>query len=153
VGDGVAQGEGEGLGSHGHAAWLDADSGGANFTAQCSVKLLPSDEGAFAGIAIRSDGGRNAVEFYVYATQGGTGWRLARLEEERWSKLETGTTRVDLNVWVKLKVQVDGETLRCWIDDQKVYEGNPPLPATGACALVKYGKTRAQWRNIRFPVR
>lgn len=150
-GDGVAEGKDEGLGSYGHCVWLDRSSGAGDGVVECEVKLEESDDGAFAGIALHSDGNQQALECYIYKTTAGAGWRIARFADGQWTKIDTGSFKTEIGAWTSLKTELTDGRLAFRIDGKKVFDETVPVPAGTHCGLVKYGKTHAQWRRITFP--
>jgi len=145
----IATGQGSGFG--GRMICLSSKSVPTGvFELAVDVKL--EEESGAAGIVFHSDGGERHYGFYP--TNGDL--RLTRFEGPtvfNWTILETlSTPHYRSGEWNTVKVRVDGESLRCFVNDESVLEIVDGGLRSGRVGVCKFRAPTAEFRNFRVAV-
>ncbi len=112
-----------------------------------NVKFSPED-GA-AGLVFHSDG--NDKHYGFYPTNGA--FRLSRFDGPdvfQWQVLkEVRSDAYRPNDWNEIKVRVEKDRLRCFINGQQIIESEDDRLTTGQIGLAKFRHTAAEFRGFR----
>ena len=108
------------------------------------------DEAGAAGLVFASDGDQKHYGFYPSAGQ----LRLTRFDGPTvftWTILEqTPSAHYHPGEWNSLKVRVEKETIRCYVNDQLVIESADKGLVGGKAGLAKFRDTKAMFKNFRI---
>ncbi len=117
---------------------------------EVAVQVRLDDESGAAGLVFSSDGGDRHYGFYPSGGQ----MRLTRFEGPdvySWSILEQ--VQVDAyepGEWNRLRVRIDGESIRGFVNGVEVLALSEPDLAGGRAGLCKFRDTRAEFREFRI---
>ncbi|HUG92556.1 MAG TPA: transglutaminase family protein, partial [Planctomycetaceae bacterium] len=110
---------------------------------------LAQDDGA-AGLVFHADG--NERHYGFYPSSGSL--RLSRFDGPdvyRWQVLEqVETPHYQPGEWNTIKVRVEKDRLRCYVNDALVAESADGRYAAGQVGLAKFRHTEAEFRNFRL---
>ena len=119
-----------------------------NYELEVEVKL--DDERGAAGLAFASDGGDIHYGFYP----SGGNLRLTRFEGAdvlSWEILEQlEVPEYRPGDWNRIRVQVEPEKIRCFVNDAEVAISNDAVLRGGQVGLCKFRGTEAEFRNFQF---
>ena len=114
---------------------------------EASVKL--DDESGAAGLVFAADGGDRHFGFYPSAGR----LRLSRFEGPdvlAWQVLrEESSPHYRAGQWNLLKVRLEKDRVRCWVNDQLVIEEPLEGEPAGAVGLAKFRRTVAEFKHFR----
>jgi regulator of sirC expression with transglutaminase-like and TPR domain len=146
---GRIQVEGQGDGFGGRSLCLSKKSVPKLFY-EIAVTVRLEDEGGAAGLAFAADGDQKHYGFYPSGGQ----LRLTRFDGPTvftWTILQqTGSVHYHPGQWNTLKVRVEKEKIRCFVNDQLVIESDDHALAGGQVGLAKFRDTKASFRNFRI---
>jgi len=116
---------------------------------EIAVTVRLDDESGAAGLAFESDGGPRHYGFYP----SGGNLRLTRFEGPdvfTWTILnEVHSPHYRPGDWNQLKVRVEDDAVRCFVNDQLVIESNDRALRGGKTGLAKFRNTRAAFKNFQ----
>ena len=117
---------------------------------EMAVTVRLDNENGAAGLAFHADG--NHKHYGFYATGGGL--RLTRFDGAdvfSWKILEQLKTHPHYHAgaWNTLKVRIEKDKLRCFINDQPVFESTDDAFTSGQIGLVKFRDTAAEFKAYR----
>ncbi len=140
--------EGTGAGFGGRALCLsETITPETPFELTVTVKL--DDEAGAAGLVFAADGGDRHYGFYPSNGR----LRLSRFDGSdvlNWNVLkEESSPHYRRNDWNTLKVRVEAERIRCWINDQLVIESQDDRYRAGKVGLAKFRNTKAEFKHFR----
>ncbi len=108
------------------------------------------DEAGAAGLIFASDGDQKHYGFYPSAGQ----LRLTRFDGPTvftWTILEQKpSAHYHPGEWNTLRVRVEKETIRCYVNDQLVIESTDQGLTGGKAGLAKFRDTKAMFRDFRL---
>lgn len=137
---------GDGFGGRSLCVWM-ADEPPAVFDAVVTVRL--SDESGAGGLVFCSDGGDRHYGFYP----SGGKLRLTRFEGafvDAWTVLaEIETEAYKRGDWNALRVRVDGERIKCFVNGRQVIDQEDSGLRGGRAGLCKFRMPTAEFRNFR----
>jgi regulator of sirC expression with transglutaminase-like and TPR domain len=109
---------------------------------------MDQDDGA-AGLVFHSDGNKKHYGFYPSDGK----LRLSRFDGAdvfQWKVLEEVRSRhLRKDEWNTLKVRVDREKIRCFVNDELVIESTDSQYTQGRVGLAKFRHTTAEFKNFR----
>ena len=145
---GRIQVSGTGQGFGGRALVLSAEEPPEPpFEVAVDVKLA-SEDGA-AGLLFHSDGNQRHYGFYPSSGS----LRLSRFDGPdvySWQVLEqVASPHYRPGEWNTLKVRVEPDRLRCYVNDQLVIESSDSRYTSGRIGLAKFRHTEAEFKNFR----
>ncbi len=118
------------------------------FEVAVNVKFSPED-GA-AGLVFHADG--NDKHYGFYPSSGGL--RLSRFDGSdvfQWQVLkEVRSEHYRPNEWNEIKVRVEKDRIRCFVNGQHVIESDDDHFTNGQVGLAKFRHTAAEFRGFRF---
>jgi S1-C subfamily serine protease/regulator of sirC expression with transglutaminase-like and TPR domain len=146
---GRIQVEGEGKGFGGRSLCLSQKPVPARpYEVAVSVRL--HDEAGAAGLVFASDGGDRHYGFYPSGGQ----LRLTRFEGPTvfsWSILkQVPTEHYRPGDWNHLRVRVEPERIRCYVNGELVAESDDAALASGQVGLAKFRDTRAEFKGFEM---
>lgn len=119
---------------------------GEKFELAVSVKL--GDESGAAGLAFASDG--NVRHYGFYPTNGRL--RLTRFDGSdvySWTVIgEKSSDAYRADDWNRLKVGVDGEQIRCYVNGELIFEHEMNHPEGVRVGLAKFRETHAEFKEF-----
>jgi S1-C subfamily serine protease/regulator of sirC expression with transglutaminase-like and TPR domain len=146
---GRIQVEGQGDGFGGRSLCL-AKKSVPKLPYEIAVTVRLEDEAGAAGLAFAADGDQKHYGFYPSGGQ----LRLTRFDGPTvftWTILQqTGSVHYHPGQWNTLKVRVEKEKIRCFVNDQLVIESDDHALAGGQVGLAKFRDTKASFRNFRI---
>jgi regulator of sirC expression with transglutaminase-like and TPR domain len=114
------------------------------------VAVRLEDEAGAAGLAFESDGGDIHYGFYPSNGQ----LRLTRFDGPdvfAWHVLEQkASSHYRPGEWNTLRVRVEAERIRCFVNDQLVIESGAPELRKGQAGLAKFRDTVAEFKQFRL---
>ncbi|HZY84408.1 MAG TPA: trypsin-like peptidase domain-containing protein, partial [Gemmataceae bacterium] len=117
------------------------------YEVEVSVRL--DDESGAAGLAFHADGGDKHYGFYP----SGGGLRLTRFNGPdvlTWTILENkASPAYRPGDWNTLKVRLEKDRIRCFVNDRPVFESADTAWTTGRVGLAKFRETAAEFRHFR----
>lgn len=145
---GVVRAESPGDGFGGRALCLSQEPPPeGDFEAAVAVRL--DDEAGAAGLVFCADGGARHYGFYP----SGGKLRLTRFEGAdvySWTILaDVASASYRKGDWNTLRVRVEAETLRCWVNGEKVVELEDAGLRGGRAGLCKFRETVAEFRGFK----
>ncbi len=137
---------GDGFGGRALCLWM-AEKPGAQFEAEVNVRL--DDEAGAAGLAFCSDGGDKHYGFYPT----GGKLRLTRFDGPdvfSWKILgESASAAYRPGDWNTLRVRVDKEHIRCFVNERQVFDQEDHELRGGETGLCKFRGTNASYKGFR----
>ena len=110
-----------------------------NYTAEAKVKT--NENGGFAGIMFRVQDSNNNYWLRIYSN-GSSGYvELVRRVNGSAVSLKKKTVTINNNVWYHLRVEAEGDSFICYLDDNKVLEVKDSTFASGKIGLMNKTKT------------
>ena len=138
---------GDGFGGRALCLWM-AEKPGAQFEAEVTVRL--DDEAGAAGLAFCSDGGERHYGFYPT----GGKLRLTRFDGAdvfTWKILaDAASDAYRPGEWNTLRVHVDGERIKCFVNGRQVFEHEDHELRGGHAGLCKFRGTQATCKGFRI---
>jgi regulator of sirC expression with transglutaminase-like and TPR domain len=120
---------------------------------ELAVAVRLDDEGGAAGLVFGSDGHDRHYGFYPSAGH----LRLTRFEGPdvfSWHVLrEEASAAYRPGDWNVLKVRVEPQRIRCWVNDRFLLEEPLDEPAGGSVGLAKFRDTEAEFRHFALAAR
>ncbi len=120
---------------------------------EIAVTVKLDDESGAAGLVFHADGGDRHYGFYP----SGGGLRLTRFDGPdvlSWKILHQGkASQYRPGGWNTLKVRVEKDRVRCFVNDQFVVETAVDEPAGAQVGLCKFRQTRAEFKHFRIAKR
>ncbi len=117
------------------------------FELTVTVKL--DDEAGAAGLVFAADGGDRHYGFYP--SNGRV--RLSRFDGPdvlNWNVLKEETaSQYRRGDWNTLKVRVEADRIRCWVNEQLVIESQDDRYRAGKVGLAKFRNTKAEFKHFR----
>jgi regulator of sirC expression with transglutaminase-like and TPR domain len=118
---------------------------------ELAVTVRLDDEAGAAGLVFYADGGDKHYGFYPSAGQ----LRLTRFDGPdvySWKILkQEPSPHYRPGEWNTLKVRLEKQKIRCYVNDQLVMEeAAPELAAGAAVGLAKFRNTRAEFKNFQL---
>jgi regulator of sirC expression with transglutaminase-like and TPR domain len=117
---------------------------------ELAVTLRLEDEGGAAGLAFYADGGDRHYGFYPT----GSRLRLTRFDGPdvfSWKILqEKATPHYRSGEWNTLKVRLERDGFRCFVNDQLVFESKDDGLSEGRVGLAKFRDTVAEFKHFRL---
>jgi regulator of sirC expression with transglutaminase-like and TPR domain len=117
---------------------------------EVAVTVRLDDESGAAGLAFRADGGDRHYGFYP----SGGRLRLSRFEGPdvfSWKVLaEKSSPHYRPGGWNTLKVRLEKDRIRCYVNDHLVIESGDDGLTGGRVGLVKFRSTRAEFKHFRL---
>lgn len=142
-------GAGNGIGRRSLAVYQDDVPKGA-YEVAVSMKL--SDEDGAAGLIFHSDG---AEKHYGFYPSGGK-LRFSRFDGAdvfNWQVLkEFKSDHYRPGDWNTLKVRIDGNKYKCFVNDESVLEISDGQYITGKVGLAHFRQTKAEFKGFRIAV-
>lgn len=136
---GHSGGGGNSIAFAGNFLWID-------YTVKADVKIAEvRNPGSHHGIVGRY---QDAGHYYEFAFWGGGGAFLERLDGQLPSVIITHLSKNELeelgiditqNKWYELKMEFQGERIKCYINDILIFDVNDPIYANGAIGLYNSG--------------
>ena len=118
-------------------------------TVEVAVNVRLEDESGAAGLVFCADGGDRHYGFYPSAGK----LRLTRFEGPdvySWTILaDVPTEAYRPGEWNHLRVRVEADRLRCWVNGQRVLEHEDSFLRGGQAGLCKFRNTVAEFRGFR----
>jgi serine protease Do len=118
-----------------------------SYEVEVAVRL--DGESGAAGLAFHADGGDKHYGFYP----SGGGLRLTRFDGPdvlTWTILDQkASPAYRPGEWNTLKVRLEKDRIRCFVNDQPVFESADTTWTTGRVGLAKFRDTAAEFRNFR----
>lgn len=115
---------------------------------EVSVSVKMDDESGAAGLIFAADGGDQHYGFYPSAGQ----MRLTRFDGPdvfTWKILEQQPSpRYKPGEWNTIRVRLDKDSIRCFVNDDLVFESKDGALRTGGVGLAKFRQTQAEFRNF-----
>lgn len=143
----IVEGEGDGFGGR---ALLLSTTQPPQESYEATVTVRLDDESGAAGLAFGSDGGDKHWGFYPSGGQ----LRLTRFNGPSvftWQVLhDTASEHYRPGDWNTLKVRVEKDRLRCFVNGRAVIEQPVNGPITGRAGLCKFRETHATFRQFRI---
>jgi regulator of sirC expression with transglutaminase-like and TPR domain len=143
----AVSGAGEGFGGRSLCLWHEKPLE-PPYEVAVSVKL--DKEAGAAGLVFCSDGDDKHYGFYPSAGK----LRLSRFDGPdvfSWQVLgEVASEHYQSGEWNHLKVRVEKDKLRCFVNDQQVFESNDRTFASGSVGLAKFRDTEAEFRRFEL---
>ena len=141
--------DGRGGGFGGRALCLATEATPAvPFEVAVQVRFTPSD-GA-AGLVFHADGGDRHYGFYP---SNGT-VRLSRFDGPdvySWTVLhEARSSALKKEGWNSLKIRVEADRVKCFLNGEVVFETNDVTYTTGKVGLCKFRQTEAEFKGFRL---
>jgi regulator of sirC expression with transglutaminase-like and TPR domain len=116
---------------------------------EVEVAVRLDDESGAAGLAFHADGGDKHYGFYP----SGGGLRLTRFDGPdvlTWTILaQKESPAYRPGEWNTLKVRLEKGRIRCFVNDQPVFESADATWTTGRVGLAKFRDTAAEFRHFR----
>lgn len=116
---------------------------------EIAVTVKLDDEAGAAGLVFHADGGDKHYGFYP----SGGGLRLTRFDGPdvlSWKILHQGKDpHYQPGTWNTLKVRIEKDKVRCYVNDHLVVETEVKDPAGGKVGLCKFRQTRAEFKHFR----
>jgi regulator of sirC expression with transglutaminase-like and TPR domain len=116
---------------------------------EVAVDVRLDDESGAAGLAFESDG--KDIHYGFYPTGGRL--RLTRFDGPSvftWKVFETLNTEFyQLGEWNHLKVRVEKDGLKCYLNDELIIESDDTGLRGGRVGLAKFRQTKADFKNFR----
>jgi len=141
----VVSGAGEGFGGRSLCIWQNPPPE-PPYESAVWVKL--NDESGAAGLIFCSDGDEKHYGFYP----SGGKLRLSRFDGPdvfSWNVLgEVASQHYLPGEWNHLKVRVEKDKLRCFVNDHQVFESKDRKFAAGSVGLAKFRDTEAEYRRF-----
>lgn len=138
---------GEGFGGRSLCLWR-SDPPKTPYEVGVWVKL--DDEADAAGLVFHADGGDKHYGFYPSAGK----LRLTRFSGPSvytWNVLfNEASPHYRLGEWNYLKVRVEKDRIRCFVNDELVVESKDNAFTTGKVGLAKFRQTRAEFKQFRL---
>jgi serine protease Do len=142
----LVEGEGAGFGGRSLCLWQHPTPP-APFEIAVTVRL--DDEAGAAGLIVGADGGDNHYGFYPSAGK----LRLTRFagpDVFSWKILrQEPSAHYRAGEWNTLKVRIDKEKLRCFVNGELVFEAAEFDPAGAKVGLAKFRDTVADFKNFQ----
>jgi serine protease Do len=142
----LVEGPGSGFGGRSLCLWQHKPSG-PPFELTVTVKL--DDESGAAGLAWHADGENRHYGFYPT----GGKLRLVRFDGPdvlSWKILaDQASPHYRSGEWNILKVRIEKEKVRCFVNDQPVIESTDTGLSEGQVGLVKFRDTRAEFKKFQ----
>jgi regulator of sirC expression with transglutaminase-like and TPR domain len=142
----LVDGAGGGLGGRG-LCFSTATPPAVPYEVAVSVRFEPT-AGA-AGLVFHADGGDRHYGFYPSNGE----LRLSRFDGPdvyAWNVLaQVKSTRYRPDGWNHLKVRVEADRLRCYLNDELVIESRDTTFTTGRIGLCKFRETEAEFKEFR----
>jgi regulator of sirC expression with transglutaminase-like and TPR domain len=117
---------------------------------EVAVTVRLDDEDGAAGLAFHADGGDEHFGFYPSKGQ----LRLTHFQGPdvySWKILKQESSRFYRpGEWNTLKVRVEKDRVKCFVNDQQVYDVAEADLAGGKVGLAKFRNTRAEFKNFRL---
>lgn len=117
---------------------------------EVAVTVKLNDEAGAAGLLFHADGGDKHYGFYP----SGGGLRLTRFEGPdvlTWKILEQGKSpHYQPGAFNTLKVRVEKEKIRCYVNDQLVFESADKGLIEGKVGLCKFRETQAEFKGFQI---
>ncbi|MBI4657809.1 MAG: tetratricopeptide repeat protein [Verrucomicrobia bacterium] len=117
---------------------------------EVAVSVRLDDEAGAAGLAFESDGDQRHYGFYPSAGN----LRLTRFDGPdvfTWTILkEVASPHYRPGEWNRLRVQVEEEALRCYVNEKLVVELNDRNLRGGKVGLAKFRATQASFKNFQL---
>lgn len=117
---------------------------------EVAVSVLLDDEAGAAGLVFHADGSDKHYGFYPSNGK----LRLSRFEGAdvfTWKVLlEKAVDAYKPGQWNRLKVRVEKDKFRCFVNDELVVESNDDVFTKGKIGLAKFRQTAAQFRRFEF---
>jgi regulator of sirC expression with transglutaminase-like and TPR domain len=117
---------------------------------EVAVTVRLDDESGAAGLTFAADGGDNHYGFYPSAGQ----LRLTQFagpDVYSWKILRReGSPHYRLGEWNTLKVRVEKEKLRCFINGELMFESTDFTPAGTKVGLAKFRDTVAEFKDFKI---
>jgi regulator of sirC expression with transglutaminase-like and TPR domain len=114
-----------------------------------AVSVRLKEEDGAAGLVFHSDGGDTHYGFYPSGGQ----LRLTRFDGPdvfAWKVLEQkASPHYRPGEWNNLKVRVEKDRIRCFVNDRLVIESDDDVYTKGAVGLAKFRDTVAEFKNFR----
>jgi S1-C subfamily serine protease/regulator of sirC expression with transglutaminase-like and TPR domain len=140
--------EGAGTGFGGRALLLSREAPSAPLELAVTVKL--DDEAGAAGLAFAADGGDRHYGFYPSGGQ----LRLTRFEGAdvfSWTILKQAPSpHYRRGDWNRLRVRIETGHLRCFVNNEEVFDVEADDAANGRVGLAKFRDTVATFRDFRI---
>jgi len=141
----VVSGAGDGFGGRSLCLWQTAPP---ELPYETAVWVKLNDEAGAAGLVFCSDGGDKHYGFYPSAGK----LRLSRFEGPdvfSWNVLgEVANEHYHPGDWNHLKVRVEKDKLRCFVNDHLVFESKDRKFVAGSVGLAKFRDTEAEYRRF-----
>lgn len=117
---------------------------------EVAVSVLLDDEAGAAGLVFHADGSDKHYGFYPSNGK----LRLSRFEGAdvfTWKVLlEKAVDAYRPGQWNRLKVRVEKDKFRCFVNDELVVESNDDVFTKGKIGLAKFRQTAAQFRRFEY---
>jgi regulator of sirC expression with transglutaminase-like and TPR domain/S1-C subfamily serine protease len=117
---------------------------------EIAVTVRLQDESGAAGLIFHADGDDQHYGFYPSNGQ----LRLTRFDGPdvfTWKVLEQKTSpHYRLGEWNTLKVRLEKDRIRCYVNDQLVIESTDDVYTTGRAGLAKFRDTVAEFKHFRI---
>src|SRR5207237_1411772 len=142
----LAEGQGSGFGGRSLCLW-QGPVPPSPYELAVAVRL--DDEAGAAGLVFHADGGDKHYGFYPSAGQ----LRLTRFDGPdvySWKILrQEPSQHYHPGEWNTLKVRIDKDKIRCYVNEQLVMEEAAVGLAGGKVGLAKFRATRAEFKNFQ----
>jgi regulator of sirC expression with transglutaminase-like and TPR domain len=142
----LVEGEGAGFGGRSLCLWQHTTP---PMPFEMAVTVRLDDEAGAAGLVFAADGGNNHYGFYPSAAK----LRLTRFagpDVFSWKILRQEPSRhYRPGDWNTLKVRIDKDKLRCFINGEQVFESTEFDPAGAKVGLAKFRDTIAEFKNFQ----
>jgi regulator of sirC expression with transglutaminase-like and TPR domain len=142
----IAEGMGSGFGGRTLCLWqrpLPAEP------YEVGAKVRLADEAGAAGLVLHADGGNKHYGFYPSAGK----LRLTRFEGPdvfSWKVLrELASEHYQPGEWNALKVRIDRDRIRCYVNDHLVIESDDHGLSGGTVGLAMFRDTRAEFKHFQ----
>jgi regulator of sirC expression with transglutaminase-like and TPR domain/S1-C subfamily serine protease len=140
-------GAGQGFGGRAVCLWSEAPPE-PPFELAVSVRL--DDETGAAGLVFHSNGGDLHYGFYPSAGK----LRLSRFDGPdvfQWQVLaETPSEHYRPGQWNRLKVRIESDKIRCFVNGRQVIESTDTQLKSGQVGLAKFRDTRAEFKQFQL---
>jgi regulator of sirC expression with transglutaminase-like and TPR domain len=117
---------------------------------EIAVEVKLDDESGAAGLVFGSDEGERHYGFYPSAGQ----LRLTRFDGPdvfSWNILrQIPSAHYHRGAWNRLRVRVEDDTIRCFVNDELICEGPAKDWAGPAVGLAKFRDTRAEFKGFQI---
>lgn len=141
------KGLGDGFGGRSLCLWHEAV---AEFPQEIAVAVRMEQEDGAAGIVFHADGDNRHYGFYPSSGK----MRLSRFDGPdvyAWQVLEEKPSEhYKPGEWNWLKVHLDADRFRCYVNDELVFESSDAVYTGGKAGLAKFRHTEAEFKGFRI---